>query len=602
MRAMIFFILNFIVTPLSLGGTITAELDKRQGELGEAFQLILTITGKLKDELNIPEIKNATINQAGVSRNFQWINGQTTSEVQYSYTIIPAEPGQYTVPSIKVELDGQVEQTPVLTFQVTGQGSNHPNAGPPSTPSQSGGGPSPTDLLFIEREIPAEAPYVGEAILTTIKIYHRVRLMSATPVRESAPDFRIFSVPGEHNHQENRGGVIYQVIELRETILPLKSGDLELPPFSLNATYLAPSKRRGGRSGSVWDLLGNGIFNFGEEKTSKFTSHPQKIKVKPLPEKGKPADFQNLVGDFQLTANAAPRALKAGETTTISVAIEGAGALDGVGDIALERSDIGKVYKDKPEVQESVAQNGVPLMSKKIFRIALVPKSGTFDLGKVRVPVFNPRLGTYVTLEGDLGSISVQGSPALVSPPPQEANSSPAAVPSPPPESTDLRPSHPVQDLLEPHTLSVPRALVWLSALLITLFVTFGGLIVRFWHLGRPVDSHRQKLQVALKHLRKKITDAGRSQNHQDLAGLVAAIKDVVGLLTGMHGPAMTSDNLRDALKKLATPSTMLEDVDRLLSYHDESTYMSGKNASLPSLAPQLSALPALVKFFEAKI
>src|SRR5262249_37297271 len=160
----------------------------------------------------------------------------------------------------------------------------------------------------------------GQQVVCTMRVYHQGNLNGGQRLSGSSPDFRRFNVEGEKRYQKSVNGQRYAVIELREIVVPMRPGNLELPPYSLDARILVWN-RRGGALNKFLDHFG-GAFNFDmgftEEKAVTIASEPQTFTVESLPEKGKPQDFTGLVGDFMLTARAGKTTVPAGETVTIT--------------------------------------------------------------------------------------------------------------------------------------------------------------------------------------------------------------------------------------------------------------------------------------------
>ena len=73
----------FGVAQSAHAGSASAILDKTQGSVHDQFVVTLTITGKLKSNVEPPAIdgcgENCEVAQAGVSHNMQWVNGEFSS-------------------------------------------------------------------------------------------------------------------------------------------------------------------------------------------------------------------------------------------------------------------------------------------------------------------------------------------------------------------------------------------------------------------------------------------------------------------------------------------------------------------------------------------
>ena len=84
-------------------------------------------------------------------------------------------------------------------------------------------------------------------------------------------------------------------------------------------------------------------------------SSPEKeLVVKELPTAQKPQNFTDAVGDFTFTAELSPQKINAGETTTITITIEGDGSLDSMRELNLALDSFGKVYKVQHKIDNRI--------------------------------------------------------------------------------------------------------------------------------------------------------------------------------------------------------------------------------------------------------
>jgi hypothetical protein len=438
-------------------GTAAAVIDKTEGSVSDTFYVTLTITGKVKGSVNPPSIDGCESAQAGVSHNMQWINGEFSSEDQYTFVIQPRRAGTFTVPSWKLKVDGEDVSTLPLRFTVTGAGSGPaPGPGNANPPAGSGGGniqpsgppesaPQQGDEIYIERDVPDRPPYVGEAFISTVRVFHKIQITSAAPKRDSSPEFRLIAVPGDKTYQKVVGGVRYQVIEFKETLIPLRAGTQTLPPYRLQATVMRPLQKLPG--GSVFDFFSNQFFSgsrgfgnlFGREETVEVRGVPVRVTVRDLPAEGRPAAFSGLVGQFSMRADVASRQIAAGESATATVVVEGEGALDTLDRLPgalVDQTGQFKVYPEKPTLKEeftTTPDGATALRSRREFKYAVVVRGqmSRIELGRVSLSYFNPAAGKYEAMEADLGSMDVTETAESASNqvPPATDNASAGAAP-----------------------------------------------------------------------------------------------------------------------------------------------------------------------------
>ena len=429
----------FGVAQSAHAGSASAILDKTQGSVHDQFVVTLTITGKLKSNVEPPAIdgcgENCEVAQAGVSHNMQWVNGEFSSEDQYTFVIQPQKAGNFAVTSWKLKVDGEEITTLPLKFSVTGQQSqknqqDQPGQQAPAPGSSGLQAPAPGssgDEIYIERENPARDPYVGEAFVSTIRVFHKIKITAAAPKRESAPEFRMLAVPGEKTYQRVINNVRYQVIEFKEALIPLRAGTHTLPAYKLQARVMRALQKMPG--GSVFDFFSNQFFGgpggmgglsgmFGREENVDVRGKPTPVTVRELPAAGRPAGFAGLVGQFSLQAETLVREVAPGDSITVVAKVDGLGALDTLDQVANSLKDTGKVYPDKPLLKEEFvagADGATILRSRKEFKMAVVPvvNSGRVDLGKVSIAYFDTGKNSYEVLVADFGGVDIKGGAAL---------------------------------------------------------------------------------------------------------------------------------------------------------------------------------------------
>ena len=383
---------------VAFGASITAEVDRLKTGSDEPFWLTVSIEGDLEGDVQVPESQDFEFTRTGESTNISIVNGSISKERQYTYQVSPLKSGALTIPPLKAKIDGKEYSSLPIKVDVIGQAS-----GP-----KDGQAADNKKLVFVERELPKKILYEGESMVSTVRLLTRARLTGATPARDSAPDWRLIAVDGQKNQEVLRNGMTWNTIEMREGLIPLKTGRLKVPAFGITATWIQPADRtRRAPTGSVFDLFQQGVFNMGREVTRTLRSDPVEVEVRPLP-KPKPKEFADIVGAFNLSSSVSKRELNAGDTVTVTLEIKGQGALDRMNDIKI--SPIGsKVYADRPDLKEKI-EPGAGLVSVRTLKFAVVPAiTGSIDLGEVKIASFNPFTEEYEVLNTQLGKINVNG-------------------------------------------------------------------------------------------------------------------------------------------------------------------------------------------------
>ncbi len=128
------------------------------------------------------------------------------------------------------------------------------------------------------------------------------------------------------------------------------------------------------------------------------SSNVLELLVEPLPLQGRPKSFSGLVGDFTISAGIDPLRLKAGESATLTVKVEGRGNINRIPDMKMPELQEIKVYADEPVLTSETDAAGI--RGSKTMKWALVPeKEGTYTIPPLTVPFFDPKKGQYQRLE-----------------------------------------------------------------------------------------------------------------------------------------------------------------------------------------------------------
>lgn len=584
----IFFLFLFLLPPLLEAGTATLNLHPREGELGDTFQLSVTISGSLDGDVEIPSIKDLEVLSSGTSTSMSWINGKYSKETAYNFILEPYKEGSYTIPSMKLKIDDEWVHTKQIQFKVRAAG-----AVPP--PSSQGGSAQDEEsrsnpYLFIERSFSNSSPYIGEPIVVTTKLYHRVDLQGVENRSEKVSGARVLDIK-QDNSQEERGGDLYNVIVIQQTLLPLRSGVLEIPPFRVKAAMLLPTKKR--RRSRGFDSFFDDFFSRGQVTEKMVSSKAAELKVRDIPQIGRPKNYNGLVGVFRVLSHLNPKSLKAGDTSTLTVSVDGVGALDAFHSLDVDFGADLRVYPDKPELEEQAsASHG--LESKRTFKLALVPaKEGDYDLGSIEIPYFDYKEKAFKTLKTDLGTLTVRGgTPVSVSsaqtlPPLSTAAKSVQTL------GSDLVDIHRTWDAAD-HSLSQKdfRRAAWILGFPTLLCLIL--LILNFLK-KRSGMSRSKRRKEALKALENILRESSKSSEHLEMA--YQAYKQYLGAKFDVHASGLTAKEIRSLLSKYKVPSELLERVESLCNTIEQAQYAGGAlseekisklRASMKSLAREI--------------
>ncbi|WP_176736929.1 BatD family protein [Oligoflexus tunisiensis] len=546
-----------------LAGTLTGELDKPEGSLEDQFIYTLSVQGSAAGEPAFPEVPGLSVRQAGTSQSVSIINGRMSREVQYQYELIPEKEGTYTIPSIVMTIDGKKEQTLPIEFTVK----------PAGTGSQA----RADRPIFIERTLAKDKVYVGEAVLSSIRVHSRVRILGAQPDFRYPDGFQVKKIDGEKNYSRVVDGQEFSVTEINAILIPSKEGKFEVPAAGLDVRFVDTSKPRRSPRSLLEDLWGPG--NTTEKHVR---SAPTVIEVMPLPVAGRRADFSGLVGEFKGRAELSQTAVQVGETATLTLTIEGQGVTSGMAEPALDLGDRAKIYKDKPQSSDTLdASHGV--LGQRSFKIAIVPTvPGELQLGSLKIQYFNTTIGQYQDMVIDLGSLQVSGSAAAGTPPAADAtpetHPKTGPAPTPPAEvrslASDLLEPHPVERLTSRQTIQTRDQVAAGALLLGSLgFLGWGGWA---WWLRRQGGQRdqRKKADRALKMASKQLHEARMLLDQQDVQAAVglaqSSIRQYMGDKFSIKGSSLTLRDLEQQLQQHGLSAPTIEEMRRVWQHLDQ--------------------------------
>lgn len=356
------------------------------------------------DNFNPPTFDGFTVvGGPNQSVSNSWVNGVKSFSKSYTYFLTPTKKGTLLIGQASIEIDGEIYKTSPVQVEVT-QAVNNPNS------PQARANAIADENLHLVAEISKRNPYLNEAITVIYKLYFSSEINVSNVNEVEMPkysDFWSHLIPiakleikrGEYKGQP------YNYVTWRKTVLyPQKTGKLVIAPLTLNVSVDVPTNRR--------DFFGNRIY----QKTPKvITAGKRTITVRPLPQAGRPADFDGAVGDFDLKVKFNKTELKSSESFQATIKVAGRGNLALFSLPKLTAPSSLEVYE--PEHKESIKTNLLGMQGSVEDTYTIVPQyQGNYPIPSVNFSYFDPVKERYVSLSSNETLIDVYEGPTAATP------------------------------------------------------------------------------------------------------------------------------------------------------------------------------------------
>ena len=365
--------------------TFEAKVSKERLGINEVLRVEFSMN-KDGDNFTPPNFKNFRVLMGPMqSISNTWVNGKRSFSKTYSYSLAPTARGKFTIKQATVEIDGKTYKTLPVTVEITAAVDN-PNA--EKTPESIA-----EDKIHLVAEVSKSNLYLNEAFSVVYKLYVSPDISVSNYTLLDSPKYNNFwsqDIEVKRWGKATNGnykGKPYRYVILKQVVLyPQKTGKLQIEPLSLDVTVEVPTNRR--------DFFGSRIYT---QTHKTVAAGSRTIKVKPLPESEKPADFTGAVGDFDFNIVASKTDLKATESLTLKVAVNGKGNLKLFDLPKLNLPSSLEVYE--PEFDERVATSLSGMRGKVADNYTVVPQyRGKYPIPGISFSYFDPEAGQYKTI------------------------------------------------------------------------------------------------------------------------------------------------------------------------------------------------------------
>ena len=549
--------------------TFTASLDRDAIALGETATLSLTFEGGQPQTAPSPDVPGLQIVSAGNSQNFSIVNGQMSSTVTVTFSISPRKTGEFVIPAMTVDVNGQALTSQPLKLAVTQP--NAPTAAEVSSGSQS---------AFMKLALPRQAVYDGEVLPARLDVYLRDDVQNfgnfqftATP----ADGFAVGKMAQGNRQQVQIGNRVYTDIPLSLALTATRHGPISVGPFTASAVIVVPSpnQRR--------DFFG--MFNNGEQRQITLASDTVTAQSLPLPAENKPANFNGAIGNYTLTVSAGPTNLAVGDPITVHVQIAGRGALDA---LTLPDQPAWRDFKAYPPTSKVEPSDNLGLQGTKTFEQIVTPQNtDVHELPAFSFSFFDPAAGSYRTLSEPPVTLVVHSAGAASAP--MMAAVKTANPQAPPPDLL------PIKEQLGKLTQTGPPLLtqpVFLTAQSVPVLAWLAALIwrKRTDNLANNPRLRRQRHVARL--VRDGLNDLRRlaTENKSDdfFATLFRLLQEQLGERLDCPASSITEAVIDERLARSGTPEATLAGLRELFQLCNQARYAPLRTSGeLAAVIPQ---------------
>lgn len=337
---------------LNVSAQVRAWLDRDRIAAGETVTLNIEVNGSGSPDYS-PLQREFSVSGHTSRRQFEIVNGRSSSRTLFAVALKPRREGVLTVPALPI---GSAKTQPLSLVVTPGQA---------RVPSRAG------DDVFIESEADDSDPYVQQSAGWVVRLYSAVPLVSGQLDQPAPQGASLQQIGDDVQYDRHLQGRRYQVVERRFLLIPESSGSLTIP----GATFQGR-----GVAGYFDDFLGAGRSALQAQAAPRF------LQVRPIPANA-PQPWLPL-HSLKVRYQSTPQALREGSAATLTIEVDADGATAAqMPELQLPPIDGVQVFAEPVQADERFVQGRPRVKLTRSF--SLVPTRA----GQVRLP--GMRLGWW---------------------------------------------------------------------------------------------------------------------------------------------------------------------------------------------------------------
>jgi len=332
------------------------------------------------------------------------------------------------------------------------------------------------------------------------------------------------------------------------------------------------------------------FFGFGREQGLEVKTDNISMEVRPLPQKGRPENFNGAIGSFTFETSVDKNRVSLGDPVRLTLKIKGKGNFSAM---PAPELSLGPNFRSGPPAFHFDGASSTMYGGEQSFDYVITPLiSGLLEIPTIEFSFFDPELETYETLHSSAHSVRVDPSDDWVKPEVLNTadNSGQTTRPTPSLFQTEQEPGQWVSRINIPNPLY--SQLFWIINIIgFTLFVFL------LFRKMRNKDPWLEKLKLKDKALQVRLKDCVKLT---DRDGFYQSLKRMIRLRITMIFPktnisALSTSELINLLHTQGFPPNVTDEISQLLHLCETKEY-AGSDRSDESLDSLFSRARQIIR------
>ena len=573
-------VLLWLAVAPARAASFTASLDNDTLTLGQSTTLSLTFEGGQPKNVPTPGVSGLQISQAGTSQNVSWVNGAMSSTATVAFSVTPQRPGEFVIPAMTVDVDGQQLTSQPLQLKVVQPGA--------ASAAQINSG---SQIAFLKLALPGDKVYAGEVVTANLELYLRDDVRNFGNFQFTATPADGFTVGKMHEGQTQRaqiGSRVYTVVPVSMALTATRTGSLSLGPLTANLVLVISAPNRPNDPFLRQFPFGN----FGEaQQPISLATEIVNVNSLPLPAKDVPPNFNGAIGEYTMTVTAGPTNVAVGDPITVRVQISGRGDL---GSLNLPPQPAWHDLTIYPPTSKVVTTDPLGLQGAKTFEQIVAPQNTDVrELPVFSFSYFDPDTGNYRTLTEPSVTLTVRSAGATPVPAMATAQTANRENPAKPEDILPIKEELGALAQAGPPLVTQPAFLAWQSLPVLAWLAAFAWR-KRTDNLANNPRLRRQRQVAQL--VRDGLSDldkfAAENKSDEFFAMLFRLLQEQLGERLDCPAGAITEADVDARLMQLGAGAATLESLHELFQLCNQARYAPVRGASeLDSVAARFEKL-----------